>query len=66
MAKTTTIHSSGSNLPWWLDEGEEECPHCSQSYAYSVELRCSNCDAPICPMCVVRAGTNLVCPDCQE
>jgi hypothetical protein len=51
---------------WWVDEGEEDCPHCGQTYFYEVEARCLECDAPICPMCIVRVEQHPVCPDCQE
>lgn len=50
--------------PWWLAEGEESCPHCEQTYAYEAEVRCVDCDAPVCPLCAARVQTRLVCPDC--
>jgi len=53
-------------MPWWL-EGEEECPHCHQPYAYELEIRCPECDEPSCPHCVrqhvVRGIVCLVCID---
>ena len=51
--------------PWWLDAGEEDCPHCEHTYSYEVEARCFDCDAPICPMCIVRIGEHLFCPECR-
>jgi hypothetical protein len=39
------------SMAWWL-EGEEECPHCHQLYAYELEIRCPECDEPSCPHCV--------------
>jgi hypothetical protein len=51
---------------WWLDAGEEDCPHCDQAYWYAAEVRCFDCDAPICPMCIVRAGGHVLCPECGQ
>lgn len=52
-------------LPWWLGEGEEECPHCGQFYAVEVEVRCVDCDGPMCPHCKVRhTEVHYVCPAC--
>ncbi len=43
----------------------ERCASCLQTYAYEVELRCAECDHPMCPFCVVRIGAwRLACPDC--
>jgi hypothetical protein len=53
-------------MRWWLAGGEHDCPHCEQTYAYEVEARCLECDAPICPMCVVRVEKHLYCPDCRD
>lgn len=39
------------SMPWWL-QGEEECPHCHQLYAYELEIRCPECDEPSCPHCI--------------
>jgi hypothetical protein len=50
---------------WWLDEGGESCPRCLQTYAYEVEVRCVECDGPLCPHCAVRVTELVVrCPDC--
>jgi hypothetical protein len=51
--------------PWWLSSGEEDCSHCGQIYAYELEFRCPDCDAPCCPQCRKRSaeGRN-VCPEC--
>ena len=38
-------------VPWYLSGGDEECPHCGQWYAYELEVRCVDCDAPSCPNC---------------
>jgi hypothetical protein len=64
-AKLTAATKSAA-ASWWLEEGEHDCPHCEQSYSYEVEVRCFECDAPICPMCIVRVDEHLFCPDCQE
>ena len=51
---------------WWLDGGTEQCHVCLQSYAYEAEYRCVDCDAPICPYCVVRVKRTgrVYCPGC--
>ena len=64
-AKTKDAALSGG-APWWLEVGDEDCPHCEQTYSYRVEARCFECDAPICPMCVVRVEQQLICPDCRS
>jgi hypothetical protein len=51
------------HLPWWLG-GDEECPHCGQLYAWEAQSRCVGCDAPACPLCIVRARHEALCPDC--
>ena len=63
-AKTTPSPDANA-IPWWLDLGEEDCPHCEQPYSYHAEVRCLECDAPICPMCVVHIHEHAVCPDCR-
>jgi hypothetical protein len=50
---------------WWLADGTETCPACSQSYAYQTEIRCIDCDEAICPICVqVTTTLEFSCPDC--
>jgi hypothetical protein len=54
------------STPWWL-EGEEQCPHCHQLYAYELEIRCTECDEPSCPHCVKQhAERGIVCVVCIE
>jgi hypothetical protein len=51
--------------PWYLSDGDEECPHCGQWYTYEVEFRCPDCDSPGCPQCKSNhADQRLVCPSC--
>jgi hypothetical protein len=64
-AKTGSTGKAGS-VAWWLQAGEEDCPHCNLTYSYHVEARCFECDAPICPMCIVRIDEHFLCPDCRE
>jgi hypothetical protein len=55
--------------PWWLDEGEEQCPFCLAGYAYELEVRCVDCDRPSCPRCAVVAREVRVvasCPECAR
>jgi hypothetical protein len=59
--------NAATTTPWWLTEGEEECPHCGQLYFLELELRCSACDGPSCPHCKVRlAEGRIVCPECAD
>ena len=54
------------NVPWWLSDGDEECPHCGQLYIVEVEFRCPECDGSLCPHCkVVHVEGHHVCPDCK-
>jgi hypothetical protein len=52
--------------PWWLEGGEETCEVCLATYAYEVEVRCHDCDQPMCPGCAVwvRAQVEVYCPGC--
>ena len=53
--------------PWWLHDGDEDCPHCGQPYIYEVEFRCPACDGPSCPHCKqLHAEGHHVCPSCVE
>lgn len=52
--------------PWWLSGGEEECPHCGQLYAYEVEVRCTDCDSPSCPHCIVTHTEYRSCVSCAS
>ena len=52
---------------WWAVGGTERCPACLQLYAYEVEVRCVDCDGPLCPLCVVEVRAEALlrrCPDC--
>ena len=51
---------------WYIEGTDVECIHCLQDYAFEREVRCADCDAPICPMCVVRMEARTVCPDCTK
>lgn len=52
--------------PWWLTADDEECPGCFQGYAYELEVRCIDCDSPLCPTCVVRRGKAVLCRECAD
>ena len=59
--------STPDSVPWWAHGGSERCPVCLQLYAYEVEVRCADCDGPLCPLCAVEVTVELVarrCPDC--
>ena len=56
--------SKSPSMPWWL-EGEEQCPHCHQLYAYELEIRCAECDEPGCPHCMKQhVERGIVCIVC--
>lgn len=46
----------------WIVQDTEMCEHCGQTYAYELERYCIECDAPICPLCVVIAREEVRCP----
>lgn len=52
--------------PWWLTADDEECPGCAQPYGYEVEVRCEDCDAALCPTCVVRVDGARLCRECAD
>ncbi len=54
------------NAPWWLERGGERCGFCYLHYPTETEYRCADCDAAICPECVVavRATGIVYCPEC--
>lgn len=51
-----------SPLPWWLQPGDQACPHCGQRYHLEVERQCHGCDAPCCPHC--HGAQDALCRDC--
>jgi hypothetical protein len=64
MRRTSMRSRKARPKPWWLASGEEECAHCGQLYACEVEVRCVECDGPMCPHCSVRSASLHYCPDC--
>ena len=65
MARTSTTKVEA--LPWWATPGDEVCAHCLQRYHYHLEVRCTECDEPMCPSCAVRLTVDVVthhCPEC--
>jgi hypothetical protein len=53
--------------PWWISDATETCPACSQAYAYHTEIRCVDCDGPLCPICVqVTTALEVSCSGCFE
>lgn len=53
-------------VAWWLEEGEDQCPHCLVFYRIEVGAWCAACDGPLCPSCLtrVRVEREVLCPDC--
>ncbi len=52
---------------WWIG-GRQECTFCGGRYAYQMEIRCVDCDRPICPVCAVWVYTESrshYCPECS-
>jgi hypothetical protein len=45
---------------------QEQCPDCLQLYAYELEIRCFDCDSPLCPFCVFRIDVDWFCLGCKE
>ena len=57
------------DLPWWAAGGTERCPACLHLYAYEVQVRCVDCDGPLCPLCAVEVRVEVVsrrCPECCQ
>lgn len=52
---------------WWNVTGTEECVVCAARFDYEVEVRCADCDEPVCPLCAVevRAREARVCVPCS-
>jgi hypothetical protein len=52
----------------WISGGSETCPWCMHRYVYEQEMRCTRCDEPCCPGCVmvIRERHEVLCPDCAE
>ncbi len=49
--------------PRWV--GREQCGFCLQLYVYELELRCWECDRPLCPCCLgSRSPGEVTCPNC--
>ena len=65
MARGKAKSGDVGSIPWWLSGGDEECPHCGLLYAVEIEIRCTECDGPMCPHCKIRqAEFHYVCPAC--
>jgi len=43
---------------------QERCRDCEALFHYELEIRCVDCDAPICPFCVVTERWS--CRGCVE
>ena len=63
-APSGTGSGAAASLPWWLSDGDEECAACGHAYAYEVEVRCIDCDAAMCPVCVAWVTRQSFCPGC--
>ncbi|MET0534895.1 MAG: hypothetical protein ABW171_11775 [Steroidobacter sp.] len=54
-------------VAWYLSDGDEQCPHCGQLYAYELEFRCPDCDEPSCVHCRSKHADNRwVCVSCVD
>ncbi|MDT8386527.1 MAG: hypothetical protein RQ736_03385 [Thiogranum sp.] len=58
----------GPRLPWWLQAGPDSCEFCFHAYHVEAGYYCFDCDAPVCPLCVVavRERRVVLCPHCAE
>ena len=64
---TRTKARTKASPPWWLAEDNEACGSCSHAYAHRTEIYCFDCDAAICPVCIVKTeALEFICPGCQE
>lgn len=59
---TRTLEERG----WWNATGSEACAVCAARFDYEIEVRCADCDAPLCPLCAVEveARAEWVCAPC--
>lgn len=68
MAKTRSTASAAAEPKtgpaWWIAGDDEECRHCDHGYAYETEVRCVDCDEPLCALCARLEGGRRLCPDC--
>lgn len=67
MAKVRTKAIITAPAPWWLMEGDEECPGCGELYIYELEFRCPECDTISCMHCRRRhSDGRWICVSCAE
>ncbi|MEU8520689.1 rhomboid family intramembrane serine protease [Streptomyces sp. NBC_01216] len=45
-------------------EPESGLPHCYRHPDVATGIRCTRCEKPICPQCMVSAAVGFQCPDC--
>lgn len=58
---------TGKKQPWWLEPGAETCPFCETRLHFEALVYCTDCDRPVCPICLVeiRESRRLLCPECH-
>jgi hypothetical protein len=68
MARTRTkAPAAPAPTPWWLMEGDEECPGCGHLYIYEMEFHCPDCEITTCIHCRRRhSDGRLVCVSCVD
>jgi hypothetical protein len=66
--KTPQGKADGADRGWWQATGGETCSVCAARFDLAVEVRCAECDAPLCPVCavVVTGSAERVCAGCTE
>lgn len=53
---------------WWDTPGWELCPSCQGRFNLEVEIRCTYCDSPLCPLCAIEITITPVyaCSGCAD
>lgn len=63
----TRKRSAAAEHAWWSEPGPATCDFCMVRFHLEAGYHCSDCDRPICPICVlrVRERRTVICPQCH-